>query len=93
MFNKKEVKSYQISKEEVAKFALLADYRNFVEKDYAYRMGGVFTDLNNLRNNIYAKLSLDESKSDIDWSSVFKDNKIYVSKKETPKEEVKEDNA
>ena len=90
MFKKKEkieTKQYNVSLEDVGEIAKLAQGHWMMQKIYQYAANGFNLDIVKLQKLIVAKLSIDETKYDIDWATLFKDNKIFTH----PKKEEKKD--
>lgn len=87
-------KQYSVSQEDIAELQRYAHAKWTVEQTYRYSYMGFHQDQVSLMNNILAKLAINRDEFDIDWSTVFKDGKIFVTKKPKaqPKPEaIKED--
>lgn len=87
MFQKtkgKTTKEFTISTDDASTLARLVTGRELAQREYNYKMAGYETELNNLMSEIEKKLSIDTEKNTVDWQTVLKDQKIYV----TPKEDV-----
>jgi hypothetical protein len=86
---KTDTKQYSVSQEDVYEISRLAQGQWLVQKIFKYSVAGFNQEIGNIQKNIVAKLAIDEEKYDVDWATLFKDNKIYTHPK--PVEEKKED--
>lgn len=89
MFGKKpkeETKQFSISQEEISEIAKLAQGQWIMQKLFKFAVAGFNAEIENMQRNIVAKRSVDESKFTVDWSTLFKDSKIFLH----PKPQVEE---
>lgn len=85
MFDKKkETKQYSVSQEDVNEIMKSAHGEWLIQKLFQYAINGFNNEIANMQKNIVSKLSIDETKYDVDWSTLFKDSKIYTHPKPEP---------
>lgn len=85
MFNKQDKpKVYQVSQGDVAEISNHVQAKWLVQQMYKYVFTGFDRDMHEEMNNVLAKLSVNKEENDVDWSSLFKDGKIYVRRKPKP---------
>lgn len=87
MFEKKkkvETKQFNVSKEDVANIMQSVNGEWLIQKIYQYTVEGFNRDIIKTQKFITAKLSIDETKYNVDWSTLFKDDKIYTHPKPEP---------
>ena len=92
MFNKKHEektskKEYSVSNESVAELQRLAMAKWLVGEIYRFCYMGFAKDMQDLMGNIEAKSGISKDEVDVDWSTVFKDNKIFTMPKTVEKKE------
>ena len=96
MFDKKkkmETKQYSVSAEDVSNIMQSVQGEWLMQKLFNYAINGFNKDISDMQNNLVAKLSIDKTKYDVDWSTLFKDSKIYTHPKPEPKPEEKKEDA
>lgn len=73
-----EKKEYSVSNEVVADLQKLAFGKWMIETIYKYTYTGLAREMQDLMNNTEARCGINKDEVDVDWSTVFKDNKIYA---------------